>query len=833
MQSIRKLITLLMAAVLVVLLAFTASAQDTNARVRFLHVIPGVAGLDIYVNDNLSAANLGFGESTGYITVTGGDVRVRVTLSGVTSTLFEQTVAVAPDEAFTLIASSTDPLLFDVYRDDLNPLALGSSRFNVIHALKDGAALDFQADGQAIITGLAYKDFLNTIDVPIGAYSFTAFPTGGTPEEAVLPESQYGLTARTAQTIVIYGTANSPQSTVLRSPVDVDGEVGFVRVSHAAEGAPNVDVFVDDTLVVPALAFGTSTVHIPVDAGSYTASLRVAGGGAEVASLELEVAAGAATTVAAVGTLDDLQVVTVADDISGVTARTAGVTVLNAIEGTTVSAALADGTILAEGLNVGASGETTSVAPSRQDITLTVQAGTVDAEVVVPNVSLYGGTYYNLIALRSGSDFALRVVPTTLAQAINSAPGASDEIIVVAQATPTPLPTETPAPGAPVATAAPVVTVVTGPTASELPTARVVLDPGANLQLREYPSAEARSLGLAPTGTVFVVNGREGAPIDVLTGEVILLPDGTEFIDPATLLPDADADLAPIDTWLNVTLSTPDGEVTAWVNALYLTVTEPRGEPQRLADLPTIPRNQPGTATGTVVTTPVPPENFARAVVFNLDAGVNLNVRRTAESGGEVLARVLSGTSLRLIGVGDSGQWAFVEYAPAEGGTIRGWAGTLYLRYEFRGREQTLEELTAAGLVEPVDEATLRGEVSADAPGVVQPTADPLRGVNVAEVVGLNPGVSLNLRRTPNVQAEVLANLPLGARAQVFSRTNTLDWVEVEFDGARGWLSTTYLVFSFNDRPVELEDIPLSTDFGALPTAAPTATPTATATPAP
>ena len=74
------------------------------------------------------------------------------------------------------------------------------------------------------------------------------------PEEAVLPEAQYGLTARTAQTIVIYGTANAPQSTVLRSPVDVDGEVGFVRVSHAAEGAPNVDVFVDDTLVVPSLA---------------------------------------------------------------------------------------------------------------------------------------------------------------------------------------------------------------------------------------------------------------------------------------------------------------------------------------------------------------------------------------------------------------------------------------------------------------------------------------------------------------------------------------------------------------------------------------------------
>jgi SH3-like domain-containing protein len=421
----------------------------------------------------------------------------------------------------------------------------------------------------------------------------------------------------------------------------------------------------------------------------------------------------------------------------------------------------------------------------------------------------------------------LRVVPTNLVQAINSAPGAADEIIVAVIPTPTPLPTDNPT-VITQATPAPVVTVVTGPTASNQVTARIVLDPGANLQLREYPSADARSLGLAPTGTVFVVNGREGAPIDILTGDEILLPDGTEFVDPATLLIDGQSDLAPASTWVNVTLTTPDGAVTAWVNTLFLDVRNPRGEKQRLADLLVIPRNRPGTSVGTVVTTPIPPENFARAVVYNLDAGVNLNIRRTAQSGGEVLARVTSGTSLRLIGVGTSGNWAFVEYSPVEGGTITGWAGTLYLKFEFRTKPQTVAELTAQNLIQAVDEATLRGEIRGDVPGLVQPTADPLRGVTVAQVVGLNPGVSLNLRRTPNVNAEVLANLPAGVRVRVFSRTNTLDWVEAEIDGVRGWLSTTYLVFSFNDLPVKLEDIPLSTDFGALPTAVPTNTPTAT-----
>ncbi|MCU0474952.1 MAG: DUF4397 domain-containing protein [Anaerolineae bacterium] len=832
MQSIRKFFVILAMLMAVAMLGLSTGAQEATAQVRFLHVIPGVAGLDVYINDNLSAANLNFGESSGYIRTTAGELDVRVTLSGVTSALFEQTIVTAGDEAFTLIASSTDPLAFDVYRDDLNALDAGTSRFNVIHAVKGGPALDFQADGQTIITGLAYKDFLNTIDVPANAYSFTAFPTGGTAEEAVLPTTLIGLSGRTAQTLVIYGPATAPQALVLRAPVSVGGEVGFVRVAHAAEGAPNVDLFVNDALIVPNLAFGESTVHLPVDAGSLTASLRVAGGGDEIIALPLEVEAGNAITVAATGSLEDLTVEAYADDISGVTSRQAAVSVLNSIAGTTITVTQADGTALAEGLNVGDASEAVTVAPSRQNITLSVQAGTVNAEIVVPNVSLYGGNYYNLIALRTGETFSLRVLPTGLAQAVNSAPGAAEDIIVQVPPTPTattpPLaqPTATPIGASAEATPAPIV-VVTGPTASTFPTARVILDPGANIQLREFPSADARSLGLAPNGTVFVVNGRVGAPIDVITGEEIPLPDGTTFVDPVSLLTGND-DLNPLDTWLNVTLETPDGAVSAWVNTLYLDVRDPRGERQRLADLPSVPRNRAGTASGTVVTTPIPPENFARAVVFNLDAGVNLNIRRTPETGGEVLARVLSGTSMRLIGVGASGTWAFVEYEPAEGGTITGWAGTLYLRYEFRGKVQTVEELTAASLIQAVDEATLRGTISADAPSLAQPTADPLRGVNVAQVVGLNPGVSLNVRRTPSTSAEVLANLPLGARVQVFSRTNTLDWVEVEFDGVRGWVSTTFLIFSFNERTVQLADIPLSTDFGALPTALPTTTPTPT-----
>jgi uncharacterized protein YraI len=188
-----------------------------------------------------------------------------------------------------------------------------------------------------------------------------------------------------------------------------------------------------------------------------------------------------------------------------------------------------------------------------------------------------------------------------------------------------------------------------------------------------------------------------------------------------------------------------------------------------------------------------------------------------------------SGESARLVGFGDSGEWAFVEFEPAEGGTVEGWAATLYLRYEFRGRAVDLDEMTSLGLLQPVDEATLRGSVTAGTAPVAQPTADPLRGVNVGTVVGLDPGVSLNLRRTPDTNAEVLAQIPMGANMEVISRSGSDAWLEVEFEGTTGWVASLYTVLSFNGRPINLTDIPVNATFNA--TATPTSTPTATATP--
>jgi uncharacterized protein YraI len=366
----------------------------------------------------------------------------------------------------------------------------------------------------------------------------------------------------------------------------------------------------------------------------------------------------------------------------------------------------------------------------------------------------------------------------------------------------------------------------------------VVLDPGANQQLREYPGADKRSLGLAPSGTIFIVNGREGAPVDISGVEIPVSTDEAGepvmFVDPATLLTEEVTDLNPGDTWLNITYNTPDGgTVVAWVNAFTLDVRTPDNELQRLADLPMIPGNRPGTASNTTIQAPSERQDVLNVVASGLNPGVNLNLRRTPETVGEVLVGVSTGTELELIGIGESNEWAFVRYLPPSGGDVTGWVSTQYITYQFNGQRITLEAIEERNLRQNADETTLRGDVRANVV-IVTPTLNPFRDRVIGTVAGLNADANLNLRRSPNIAAEVIARLPNGTQFIVLSKTASLDWYEVQFQGETGWVASQYVpTLTFNNLTYKPEDIPVNenitndSDLNETPEA-PTATPVAT-----
>ncbi len=823
--------------VLVILALFGAvvSAQSGDALVRFVHVVPGAQAIDIYVDGELTVMGLDYGQGTDYLTIPGGTHLVAVTQTGLTTTLWEQEINPAADTASTLVASSIDQLVFTVYADSLAAVDLGKARVTVIHAIAEGPTVDVLIAGnRSVFPDLQYNAPTGSIDLDLSVeYLMAVVPAGEDATNAIIPEEALPLTSGALFTYIIYGTESRPEKLLLATPVASSEDAGFVRLAHAMPDAPEVDVFFNNVRVATRLPFGATTQYIAAPADTtYDVSVRVSGSGDDVAGANLTLEAGNRLTAVVAGSLDTPTLAGLSDELGELDSDRAILSVINVLPNSTDAVvSLADGTELIGGLTFPDTG-TTSFEPSAEAASINVTVDSEEFTLELPEMPFHAGVYYSLVLIAGEeSAEAIMLDPVSIAQGIGSAPG-DDTLGQVAQvptATPTAVAAQAgaePTQSAEVVAETPMTPAAAAPGSTSNVTGTVVgLEPTANLRLRQYPNTGATTLYLAPVGTVLIVNGREGPeffPEGVATPT--LAPETTPFVDPATLL--TGGDLAPATTWLNVSYSTSDGgTITAWAIANFLDVRGRDGQSQRLASLPLIPRNRPGEATNTSLTPPPNTQDRVTVIVTGINQGANLNLRRTPDTTGEVLAPVPAGTVLDFLGVNEARTWLFVRYISLDGMNYTGWVSTSFVQLNLNDQPTTLDVLQARSLLVITPNET-RGTAEAGAPPVVAATRDPLRNVVVAEVTGVNAGANLNLRRTPNVQGEVLLPIPSGSILLVLGRTESSEWLEVTYENQTGWVSSQYVSLSYNGVPVDINTVQItSLRLTASPTGAPTATP--------
>ncbi|MEP7291836.1 MAG: DUF4397 domain-containing protein [Chloroflexota bacterium] len=815
-------------------LAQSGSEASSSSHVRFVHVIPGASAIDIYTDGQLTFSNIAYGSATNYINVPVGAHHLTVTQNGSDSAIWEQDIEPSANAALTLVASSAANAAFQVYQDDLNPLTLGKARFTAIHTLSDVPAVDvILADGRPVIPGLQLDQPYGTLDLPAASYDLAVVPTGASVSDALLPAQPFRFNSGTSYVAVVYGTSNAPASLLLSAPTRPEAEgAGFVRIAHVVNGVAPVDVYVNSTLVAPALALGEATDYIALPAGSHTISLRAAGAESDLASATLDVSADSRSTALITGSAEAPEIQVNEDVVSAVNETTSVFTLINATTDANVTAAMSDGSALLGEVAAGAS-DSALLEASELGIVLS-QVGT--SEGLILTSGIYGGVYYAAVAVSDANSVHFLQLPSvSLAQSIASAPGETtiatpeptpEPTQAPVEAQPTPAPTQAPVEGQPTLPPAEVQPQPTALATTASPTARVLLDPGVNLQLRQYPNREAFSLGLAPSGSILIVNGRTGAPVPpVGTTATPIPPEATEFVDPVVLLA-ADQDLDPTQTWLNVTFNTADGgSITAWVNALYLGLSNPQGRSMRLRDLPTVPSNRAGTTRDTAVESPSARQNVTLATVTNVDPGVQVHLRRLPSTAGESLALLSAGTETELVGVNETRDWVFVRYS-APDSTVTGWVNLEYVTLQRNGllvsfdRLQELLELNVLG-----DDQ--RGAVISGG----QPTAavvEDLRNVVAGTVVGLNPDANLHLRRSDNEQAESLALLPNATVMVVNGRSPDDLWLQVSYQNQLGWVASEYIALTFNRQPYERATLPIIDTSTPTPTGTLTETPTAT-----
>ena len=575
-------------------------------------------------------------------------------------------------------------------------------------------------------------------------------------------------------------------------------------------------------------------------------------------------AATPAVTVVATGELSDgsLDLAIYPDSVADMTSESARIAVVNAVPGATATVALADAasTVLASSLAANSQGAAVDVAPGKYMLTVSIQGVDTPVDVVVPEETYAGGMYYTVLVFGGGAaaaPFDARVAGTEIAVEADSLPGSSGVMVLEVppteptEAVPAEATEEAPAAEPTEAAPAPVETaevveappaepteVAAQPTDTELviepagagastevvesppaeaqaqptvapqplvtqepvPIAYVELNPGANLHCREYPSANAKSLGLIPSGATLTVLGKTGEPLVPDTGSPT--PEPTPVVETLE------------DLWLSVRWDPPTGGyLRCWVAAQFLRV-EYRGQLldtlEELLALPEEPFNLPGEAVDTDIQPPTPVYDAILATV-NLDPGVSLQLRRYPKTDAEALDRVPAGAQLEVLGYVEApsegliGQpvdpnWIRVRYLKENGGATVGWVSAQYVTLSYRDRAIDITELT---VLDP-EEAGFY-----ESPG--QQPVIPIEQQAIVGVVTLDPGANLNLRDRPSPDAFVVVGVPSGEVLTILGRNGDGTWVRVTYETStgplEGWVATQYLTITQGGQPVNLANL--------------------------
>lgn len=766
---------LLLAALVLALVApvsgNAASAQAPLSRVRFLHAVPGAPAVDVYVDGTLAAAGLSFGAVTPHLNVAGGDHRVALRPSGAApdaAPLLEVAVPLVPNLAFTVIAQGSPAAVeAALYEDILDEIGVGFARLTAINAIADAPPLDVvTTEGGPLLQGVSYGAQFGTVNIGTGVQNLVMVPAGGAVESAIATIGEVPLRSGVLYTFVALGQiqgAVAPAALVIATPVNGAAGSVLVQVAHGSADAPAVDVYAGDTLIIPKLAPGELSGHIAVPAGDYTLALRPAGTpAADAPALSAEVSLTA--------------------DVPALTVAALGL--------------LGDGTLGLQVFPDDVAGLGSDQA--RFSVINAVSGAAVD--VSLPDTTVL------VSALGAGAESGV----------INTAPG---KMMLLVRVSAGDAPLDLVVPEAAYNGGTFYTVLVYG--GGALPVNATIAGTPVNVVPGSLPAAVSMAMAASTEQLPGAGDAQTAPAVTDQGGDASSAPGSDAGGQPATVL----QPVAPA--------SSNDGQANA--------ASEGAGQATELVGTANTEAPSGGEmAAQPAATTPAPlqPQQPLPVAYVELNPGANLHCRELPGSDKRSLALIPSGTALNVNGragtplVPETGNptpeptpvmeqvediWLSVRWDTPDGGYLRCWVNAGFLRIEFRGQLlDTVEELMAL----PEEPFNRPGENV----GSTVPPPTPRYDAVIA-TVQLQPGVSLQLRRYPNSNAESLALVPAQAQLEALGyavapseglvgQPTDPNWVYVRYrtenGGATiGWVSAQYVTLSRLGRAYALEDLAL------------------------
>jgi hypothetical protein len=294
MQRIHYLLLALMAIVGCIVMPTVLPAQQSG--IRIINLSPNAPNLDFYIDDtvNTVAANVPFGSASAVTQLDAGLKRVKIAYAGtdpdtaridsyLTLPATTRLCVLAIDSLSKLHARTLSYSLTATTNPDITYL-------RVVNALPNAGAVDVRitdANGsQTTFGNVTFEGVTQYLSLPKGKIEVLVFTAGS--NDSLLRVGG-NFSGGTYETAILTGFAPNLNVQVLHESVPLQqkplttlqriGGTGRLRFVNGVEGAPAVDVFIDDnpTPVVTNIAFRDASRMLTMPAGTHNVKLSATG----------------------------------------------------------------------------------------------------------------------------------------------------------------------------------------------------------------------------------------------------------------------------------------------------------------------------------------------------------------------------------------------------------------------------------------------------------------------------------------------------------------------------------------------------------------------------
>lgn len=187
--------------------------------IRFIHALPEVDAVDVYIDDSKVLTGISRFETSDYLVITGTQnqsIGVQVKLTGQQVPLLNKTLTLPASNLYrySILATgvagtqSSQQVDLTILQDDLSDLTSGQARVRIVHASPDTSAVTVTLSSMStpLATSLSFRSPSNYSSINIGDYDLTVTSANN---QNLIPSRKIKFESETVYDIFLVGLFNS------------------------------------------------------------------------------------------------------------------------------------------------------------------------------------------------------------------------------------------------------------------------------------------------------------------------------------------------------------------------------------------------------------------------------------------------------------------------------------------------------------------------------------------------------------------------------------------------------------------------------------------------